>query len=90
MATTDEPLRVPGHGSTMVEGWHDNMRLRIMAREPHGKPCGDCGREHLNGEHVQWYVPTAEPNGRRLVWEGCIDCYVRRTDPNRTPEGTTP
>lgn len=49
-------------------------------RKPHPDPCRDCGRRHLRGEHVQWRVPTTE-GGSRVAWEGCCDCWVRRTSP---------
>jgi hypothetical protein len=58
------------------------IKLSDISREPHPTPCGDCGRTYLNGENITWTVPTA-PSGNRVVWSGCCDCWIRRTDPNR-------
>ena len=62
------------------------FQLHDISRDVHLSSCGDCGREHINGEHVVWTVPTND-NGAgstRIVWEGCADCYIRRTNPNGT------
>lgn len=55
--------------------------LRDTTRDPSPQPCPDCGRTHIQGEHIVWQVPTVEPYGYRVVWEGCADCWVRRTNP---------
>ncbi len=52
-----------------------------VRRQPHPLPCSDCGRVHLVGEHVVVSAPTPKPNETRAVWEGCVDCWVRRTNP---------
>ena len=62
----------------------NGAKLLDPMREHYPKPCADCGRDHLNGEHVCWQVPD-NPNNQgsmRTVWEGCIDCYIRRTNPH--------
>ena len=51
------------------------------ARQPYPEPCGDCGRDYLRGERIEWRVP-ALPSGDRLVWHGCTDCFLRRTGPS--------
>ena len=61
--------------------------LRDTSRDPHRDPCPDCGRTHMQGEHVVWTVPATE-GGYRVVWSGCCDCWVRRTSPTyRIPPG---
>ena len=61
----------------------DNVRatassaLRDSSAEPHATPCRDCQQVHLQGNHI---AMTAV--GGRVVWEGCSDCWVRRTDPS--------
>ena len=57
-----------------------DFRLRDMSREPYPAPCPDCGRTYLNGENVTWQVPATD-GGQRVVWSGCADCWVRRTNP---------
>ena len=54
----------------------------VLGRMPERDPdrCRDCGRVHLRGEHVSWEVPTPD-GGHRVAWEGCCDCWLRRTDP---------
>lgn len=61
----------------------NGFRITDLARDPHPVPCPDCGRAYLNGENITVHAPTAEPNGTRVVWSGCVDCWVRRTDPAR-------
>ena len=56
------------------------FRLTDMTRENYPIPCPDCRREHLNGEHVAFSVPAPE-GGTRIAWEGCADCWIRRTNP---------
>ena len=65
---------------------NNNFQLHDISRDVYLKSCGDCGREHLNGEHVVWTVPTKDDGAEstRTVWEGCTDCYIRRTNPNGT------
>lgn len=53
------------------------LRLVDQTREPHQTPCIDCGRTHLQGEHVMWRPID------RLVWEGCADCWIKRTNPTK-------
>lgn len=67
-------------GITGIEGF----RLVEMIRKEHPEPCTDCGRTYLQGENITWQVPTAEPNGHRVVWEGCVDCWIRRTNPDES------
>lgn len=64
---------------------HSAVSLRDTSRDPYPDPCIDCGRAHLNGEHVVWSAPLAEPNQTRIVWQGCVDCFIRRTDPAGAP-----
>lgn len=61
------------------------VRFRDIGREPHPTNCGDCGRLHLNGEHIVVNVPMPEPGAIRKAWEGCVDCWVKRTNPDPTP-----
>lgn len=39
-------------------------------------PCRDCGREHVQGDHVVWTATDGSIN-----WEGCATCWVKRTNP---------
>lgn len=41
-------------------------------------PCGDCGEVHKSGDHVVWRAVD-----QSIVWQGCVRCYIRRTDPSR-------
>lgn len=59
-----------------------NIIATDPTRWPHREPCPDCGRVYLNGENITWTVPTA-PSGNRVVWSGCCDCWIRRTEPSR-------
>lgn len=59
----------------------DKVKIVDQSRETHPEPCGDCGRTHLKGEHVAVSVPTPD-NDVRIVWWGCIDCWLRRTSPD--------
>jgi len=61
-----------------IDGYH---HLTDITRENFPTPCPDCHREHLNGEHVSFSVPTPEGGLSRIVWEGCADCWIRRTNP---------
>lgn len=79
-----------------IEPWHgtisrdtspfietdQKIHLVDTSREPYDVRCIDCGRIHLHGEHVIWQVPTKEPGGMRTVWEGCADCWMRRSNPS--------
>jgi len=61
----------------------DDIDLTDSRVQPHPQPCQDCGRPHLNGEHVGFTVtrvPTADdPATERMVWSGCADCWEKRT-----------
>lgn len=57
----------------------EEMVIRDQTREPFPEPCGDCGRDYLYGERVEWRVPTPFSNETRLAWSGCVDCFLRRT-----------
>lgn len=59
------------------------MTFHDPARDQHPDPCPDCGQTHLNGEHLIVHLPTAEPGVTRKGWEGCFDCWIKRTDPER-------
>lgn len=65
----------------MSEYMSKNLILRDTQRDPHPEPCSDCGRTHLNGEHLEFRVVTAIPGEYRVVWEGCVDCWLIRTNP---------
>lgn len=54
--------------------------LHDVRRAPHPTPCPDCGRTYLNGEGITWTVPDPD-GGQRTVWSGCVDCWIRRTNP---------
>lgn len=56
------------------------LTLRDITREPQTEPCPDCGRTYLNGENVTMTVP-GRGHRVRVVWSGCADCWVRRTNP---------
>ena len=64
-----------------------DFNLRDISREVYLSSCSDCGREHLNGEHVVWTVPSDGKVSTRTVWEGCVDCYIRRTNPHGKEAG---
>lgn len=64
-------------------GWpmsDHSINLTDVTRQPHPDPCPDCGQEHMNGEHISLTVPASD-GGTRTVWEGCADCWAKRTDP---------
>lgn len=64
--------------------WADGrMLLTDQSRNLYPKPCPDCGRSYLNGENVTWNVPMAESNSYRTVWTGCVDCWLKRTNPQQ-------
>lgn len=51
------------------------LHIRDTSKDAKPDPCPDCSRTYTVGESVQVRVPERpEP-----VWEGCIDCWVRRT-----------
>lgn len=73
--------------SEIPEGSRDSFitdgpsyRLIDPRQEQHQAPCRDCGRTHLQGEHLAMIVPTPE-GGTRVAWEGCVDCWIIRTSP---------
>lgn len=45
---------------------------------PVDDPCCDCGRVYTYAERVQWLVLDGR-GGSRVAWEGCVDCWVRKT-----------
>lgn len=50
------------------------------ASRPVEDPCRDCGRTYTHYERVRWMVPPPKGDrGMRTVWEGCVDCWIRRT-----------
>ena len=69
---------MPGNDENVIR--HD-FGFRDITREPHPEPCPDCHRVYLNGENVTITVPT-RPLGTRVVWSGCADCWVKRTNPH--------
>lgn len=54
-----------------------DMRIRNPMLDHKDHPCRDCGRVYTLAESVTVRVQT-RPDP---VWEGCIDCWVRRTNP---------
>lgn len=67
----------------MSEHLAQEFVIRDTQRDPHPQPCGDCGRIHLQGEHLAFRVVTSVPGEYRVVWEGCVDCWLLRTNPGR-------
>lgn len=62
------------------------------SRLPHPQPCPDCRREHMMGEHISFHVPSKD-GATRVAWEGCCDCWIRRTEVNpgaSAPTGASP
>lgn len=57
--------------------------IEDASRQPYSDPCPDCGRTHMRGEHVRVMAPAPTPGENRVAWQGCVDCWVARTDPNR-------
>lgn len=54
--------------------------FRDPSRDPAPNPCPDCKRTYLNGENITIMVPVPD-GGQRIVWSGCVDCWLIRTQP---------
>lgn len=53
------------------------MKFSDPTTELKPDPCPDCKRTYVVAEAIQVRVDgRPEP-----VWEGCVDCWVRRTSP---------
>lgn len=59
----------------------DDHTIVPPAQIEHPLPCGDCGRQHLNGDHVKVFSTLQE-----TVWEGCVWCWVKRSAPQQEPK----
>lgn len=57
----------------------DAPRLEDATQALVEDPCGDCGRRYRRVERVRWLVASPDGSGARVAWEGCVDCWVRKT-----------
>lgn len=73
-------------GNIVSEHLTQGLVLRDTWLDPHPEPCSDCGRTHLQGEHLALQVVTAVPGEYRVVWEGCVDCWLLRTNPGKVKD----
>lgn len=56
--------------------------IHIPVHEIFEEPCADCGLEHPTGDHIRW-----KSSDGVLLWEGCVRCFLSRTNPPIYPHG---
>jgi hypothetical protein len=87
-----EPVASPAVVEGEIIATGESTVVSDPGRQPFDAPCQDCKRAHLRGEHVAYTVPRIptedDDSTERVAWEGCVDCWERRT--RRTSDLATP